>query len=65
MAADEWAENVDNNAYTNAAARANLQDATHAAHVLGLTPDPDWTNVHNNIPILHFPDGTTREHAHL
>ena len=62
VAADEWAENVDNNAYTNAAARANLQDAIDAAHVLGLTPDPDWTNVRNNIPILRFPDGTTREH---
>jgi trehalose/maltose hydrolase-like predicted phosphorylase len=63
VAADEWAENVDNNAYTNAAARANLEDATEAAKVLGLTPDPDWMNVHNNIPILHFADGTTREHA--
>jgi trehalose/maltose hydrolase-like predicted phosphorylase len=62
VAADEWAENVDNNAYTNAAARANLQDAIDAAHVLGLTPDPDWANVRNNIPILRFPDGTTREH---
>ncbi len=62
VAADEWAENVDNNAYTNAAARANLQDAIDAAHVLGLTPDPDWVNVRNNIPILRFPDGTTREH---
>ena len=63
VAADEWAENIDNNAYTNAAARANLQDATEAARILGLTPDPDWANVKNNIPILRFPDGTTREHA--
>jgi len=63
VAADEWAENVDNNAYTNAAARANLEDAAEAAKVLGLTPDPDWLNVRNNIPILHFPDGTTKEHA--
>ena len=63
VAADEWAENVDNNAYTNAAARANLEDATEAAKVLGLTPDPDWANVRNNIPILHFPDGVTQEHA--
>jgi len=63
VAADEWAENVDNNAYTNAAARTNLQDATDAARILGLTPDPDWLNVKNNIPILRFPDGVTREHA--
>ena len=63
VAADEWAENVDNNAYTNAAARANLQYATDAARILGLTPDPDWINVKNNIPILRFPDGVVREHA--
>jgi len=63
VAADEWAENVDNNAYTNAAAKANLEDATEAAKVLGLTPDAYWMNVRNNIPILHFADGTTKEHA--
>jgi protein-glucosylgalactosylhydroxylysine glucosidase len=63
VAADEWAENIDNNAYTNAAARANLQYATDAARLLGLTPDPDWLVVKNNIPILRFGDGTTREYA--
>ena len=36
VAADEWAENVDNNAFTNAAAKANLQYATEAAKILGL-----------------------------
>ena len=63
VAADEWAENVDNNAFTNAAAKANLQYATDAARILGITPDPDWTVVRNNIPILRFEDGTTKEHA--
>ncbi len=63
VAADEWAENVDNNAFTNAAARANLQFATEAAKILGIVPDADWMNVANNIPILKFPDGVTREHA--
>ena len=63
VAADEWAENVDNNAYTNAAAKANLKFATDAARLLGLTPDPDWMNVYNNIPILKFADGVTKEHA--
>jgi trehalose/maltose hydrolase-like predicted phosphorylase len=63
VAADEWAENVDNNAFTNAAARANLQYATEAARLLGLKPDPDWMNVRANIPILRFDDGTTKEHA--
>ncbi len=63
VAADEWAENVDNNAFTNAAAKANLLSATEAAKVLGVLPDPDWMNVANNIPILKMPDGVTREHA--
>lgn len=72
VAADEWAENVDNNAFTNAAAKANLQYATEAAKLLGITADPDWLHVANNIPILKMPalpgqpegsDGVTREHA--
>lgn len=63
VAADEWAENVDNNAFTNAAAKANLQAATEAAKVLGIVPDADWMNVANNIPILKMPDGVTKEHA--
>ncbi|CAN5479030.1 hypothetical protein BH11BAC3_BH11BAC3_00320 [soil metagenome] len=63
VAADEWAENVDNDAFTNAAAKANLMYATEAAKLLGITPDPDWMNVANNIPILKMADGTTGEHA--
>jgi trehalose/maltose hydrolase-like predicted phosphorylase len=63
VAADEWAENVDNNAFTNAAARANLNYATQAAKLLGITADPDWMQVANNIPILQMADGTTKEHA--
>ena len=63
VAADEWAENVDNNAFTNAAAKANLQYATTAAAILKTTADPDWLEVAQNIPILKFPDGVTREHA--
>lgn len=61
VAADEWAENVDNNAFTNAAAKANLQNATAAAKILGIAADPDWQLVAQNIPILRFPDGVTKE----
>lgn len=63
VAADEWAENVDNNAFTNAAAKANLQYTTQAARLLGLTPNPDWLQVAQNIPILKMENGVTREHA--
>lgn len=63
VAADEWAENVDNNAFTNAAAKANLQFATRAAQLLGLRADPDWMVVANNIPVLRMANGVTQEHA--
>ena len=63
VAADEWAENVDNNAFTNAAAKSNLQNATEAAKILGIAPDPDWMTVANNIPILKLENGVTSEHA--
>jgi trehalose/maltose hydrolase-like predicted phosphorylase len=63
VAADEWAENVDNDAFTNGAAKMLLRHAGEAAGILGITPDPDWERVAANIPILEFPDGTTREHA--
>jgi protein-glucosylgalactosylhydroxylysine glucosidase len=62
VAADEWAENVNNNAFTNAAAKSNLQNATEAAKILGIVPDADWMNVANNIPILKMADGVTSEH---
>jgi len=63
IGANEWQENIDNNAFTNGMAKTVLAYATDAAKELGLTPDPDWMHVAENIPILKFPDGTTRENA--
>ncbi len=63
IGANEWQENIDNNAFTNGMAITSLRIATKAAKVLGYTPNPDWEHVANNIPILQFPDGTTRENA--
>jgi protein-glucosylgalactosylhydroxylysine glucosidase len=63
VAADEWAENVDNNAFTNAAAKANLQSATEAAKLLGIAPNDDWIKVAANIPVLKMENGVTKEHA--
>jgi trehalose/maltose hydrolase-like predicted phosphorylase len=63
VAADEWAENIDNDAFTNAAAKANLLNAAKAAQLLGIAVNPDWELVAQNIPILRFPDGITKEHA--
>lgn len=63
VAADEWAENVDNNAFTNAAAKANLQYATEAAKILGMPANADWMHVAANIPILKLENGVTSEHV--
>jgi protein-glucosylgalactosylhydroxylysine glucosidase len=61
IGADEWQENIDNNAFTNAMAITVLRYATQAARELGIAPDPDWELVAANIPIQRFADGTTRE----
>lgn len=63
IGANEWQENIDNNAFTNGMAVTALGYAAEAATELGLTPDPDWAQVAANIPILKFPDGVTRENA--
>jgi protein-glucosylgalactosylhydroxylysine glucosidase len=61
IGANEWQENINNNAFTNGMAITALRYATRAAQELGLSPNPDWNHVADNIPILKFPDGTTRE----
>lgn len=61
IGANEWQENIDNNAFTNGMAITVLRYATQAARELGLEPNPDWEHVAANIPVLTFPDGTTRE----
>ncbi|HVZ97161.1 MAG TPA: hypothetical protein VG847_09825 [Chitinophagaceae bacterium] len=63
VAADEWAENVDNNAFTNAAAKANLRYAVMAANILRESVNEDWIEVEKNIPILKMSNGVTQEHA--
>jgi trehalose/maltose hydrolase-like predicted phosphorylase len=63
IGANEWQENIDNNAFTNGMAITALRYATQAAKEIGAAPDPDWELVAANIPILKFADGTTRENA--
>ena len=61
IGANEWQENIDNNAFTNGMAITALRYAVQAA--TESSPDPDWSHVADNIPILKFPDGTTKENA--
>ncbi len=63
IGANEWQENIDNNAFTNGMAKTVLAFASQAATELGLPVNPDWKNVADNIPLLKFPDGTTKENA--
>lgn len=63
VAADEHAENVDNNAFTNAKAISAVRFAALAAEELGIEPNPRWQIVAEGIPILEHEDGVTREHA--
>ena len=63
IGANEFEENIDNNAFTNGIVKVVLKYATMAAEKLGLLPDPDWMHVSDNIPILEFEDGTTKENA--
>ena len=63
IGANEFEENIDNNAFTNGIVITVLRNAIQAARILGTEPNPDWQHVADNIPILQFPDGTTRENA--
>lgn len=63
IGANEWEENIDNNAFTNGMVKTVLEYASMAAEKLNYKVNPDWRHVAENIPILKFPDGTTRENA--
>lgn len=61
IGANEFEENIDNNAFTNGMVKTVLEYCALAAEELGWVADPDWRHVAANIPILKFEDGTTRE----
>ncbi len=63
IGANEWEENIDDNAFTNGMVKTVLGFAAQAAVELGLQANPKWKAVAANIPILQFPDGTTKENA--
>ncbi len=63
VGANEFAQNINDNAFTNGSAITALQYAIQAAKELNIQPDPEWKKVANNIKIHHFPNGTTRENS--
>ncbi|MCT3816614.1 glycosyl hydrolase family 65 [Elizabethkingia anophelis] len=62
VAADEWAENVDNNAYTNAIAKLNFEYANEAAKILKLPVNKNWENIADKLIFSKLENGVTREH---
>lgn len=63
VGADEYAVNVDDNAYTNGTAQVALAYAQAAARVLGEKPDPEWGTIEKHVKYHYFPDGIMKEHA--
>ena len=63
VGADEYAENVDDNAFTNGVAKVALQYANQAAKILNKKPNPQWLEVADKLVFNHFPDGTTMEYT--
>lgn len=63
VGANEFAPNVDDNAFTNGSAITALEYAVLAANELGLPADNSWNRVAQKIKIHRFPDGTTMEHS--
>lgn len=63
VGANEFAPNVNDNAFTNGAAITALRYTILASKELGLDFDKQWQQVAENIKILKFPNGTTKEHS--
>lgn len=63
VGADEYAENVDDNAFTNGAAKRVLSDVVKAAKVLGKKVDPRWEDISDNLVFTYDSDGVTMEYT--
>ena len=62
VGSDEYAINVDNDAFTNGSARQVLAATVSAARLVGKIPNPQWQEVAERLVIRRFADGTVREH---
>lgn len=61
--ADEYANGVTDNAFTNGAASLALKYACQAAEICGEKVPELWWKIGENIRILQFENGVTREHS--
>ena len=63
VCADEYAEGVDDNAFTNGAAMRALQDAAKAAAICGVKVPAIWKEIASKLRIPKFEDGVTMEYG--
>lgn len=61
VGADEYAQHVDDNAFTNASAIESLKNTIKAATILGETVDPKWLDVSDNL-VIHVKNGITQNY---
>jgi protein-glucosylgalactosylhydroxylysine glucosidase len=61
VGADEYAQHVDDNAFTNASAIEALKNTIKAATILGEPIDPKWTEVSEKI-VIHKENGITQNY---
>jgi protein-glucosylgalactosylhydroxylysine glucosidase len=61
VGADEYAQHVDDNAFTNASAIEALRNTIKAATILGEKIDPKWQTVADNI-VIHKQNGITQNY---
>ena len=62
VCADEYAENVDDNAFTNAIAMLNLRIAIQAAQLTGNKVKTEWQKYADALPITKMKNGVTAEY---
>jgi trehalose/maltose hydrolase-like predicted phosphorylase len=63
VGANEFAPNVDDNAFTNGSVITVLNCAIKAATVLGIDPGNTWNEVAGKLRISQMKNGATREHS--
>jgi len=63
VGANEFAQNIDDNAFTNGSAIRALEYASLAAKELNIIPNPIWEKVAKNIKFHYFPDGVMMENS--
>lgn len=63
VGANEFAQNVDDNAFTNGSAKKTLEYAVMAARELGRQPDGRWTTVADGMKFHYMESGVMMENA--